>query len=188
MLTLGIPATPVMAIMMTALIIQGVQPGPLLVSRSPDVFWGVVMSMYLGNIMLLVLNLPLIGMWVKLLKVPYAVLFPLIILFCLIGAYGATEGYEGIVFMLFFGVMGYVMRKFEYEPIPMVFALILGPLFERSVCQSLIYSHGNFGIFFRPPIALSFLVASIILFAFALLPFVKRVLKRGDSAGRVLLP
>jgi putative tricarboxylic transport membrane protein len=180
MLVLGIPSSSVMAMIMAALMSHGVQPGPLLLVKSPDVFWGVVVSMYIGNIMLLVLNLPLIGLWVKLLKIPYSVLFPMILLFCIIGAYSTASNYGDVFVMIAFGVVGYLMRKFEYEPIPMIFAFILTPLIERSFRQALIFSHGSLGIFFRPPIAFIFMSLSIILFASMLRPFIKMIVKRSS--------
>ena len=118
LLTLGIPANAVMAMLLGALIIYGMQPGPMLIKQHPDLFWGTVTSMYIGNIMLLVLNLPLIGIWVKILKIPYPVLFPLILLFCLIGVYSLNNNVGEIGLMLFFGGVGYLMKKFNYESAP----------------------------------------------------------------------
>jgi len=180
MLTLGLPTNPVTAMIIAALLSYGVQPGPLLITKSPDVFWGVIISMYIGNALLLVLNIPLIGIWVRMLKIRYAVLFPLILLFCLIGSYSAAGNYQDVIIMIFFGVFGYLVRKFEFEPAPLVFAFILTPLIERAFRQSLIFSHGSFWIFFRPPIALIFMITSIILFALMFLPFVKRVLLKNS--------
>jgi putative tricarboxylic transport membrane protein len=174
LMILGIPANPVMALMLAALLIHGVQPGPLLMSKHPQLFWGVVTSMYLGNAMLLVLNLPLIGLWVRLLKVPYSVMFPLILLFCLIGAYSLENSHEEIIMMIFFGVLGYLMRKFKYEAAPLVFALVLSSLIENALRQSLLMSHGSFAIFFTRPIALVFMIIGITLFLLPMLPFIKR--------------
>jgi putative tricarboxylic transport membrane protein len=180
MLTLGIPPNPVMALVMAALLCHGLQPGPLLLVKSPEVFWAVITSMYVGNVMLVILNLPLIGIWVKLLKVPYAVLFPLILLFCLIGSYSTSANYEEVIIMIIFGVIGYLMRKFEYDPVPLVFAFILTPLLERSFRQSLAMSHGGFMIFLRPPIALVFMITAFILIALLIFPLIKKgVSKRG---------
>jgi putative tricarboxylic transport membrane protein len=122
LLSLGIPPNVVMAVLFGGLLIHGIQPGPLLIQKHPDLFWGVVMSMYVGNIMLLALNLPLIGMWVKVLKVPYTILFPLILLFCLIGVYSVNNSIIDIYLMIFFGIVGYVMQKFGFEPAPLVLA------------------------------------------------------------------
>jgi putative tricarboxylic transport membrane protein len=128
LLTLGIPPNPVMALLLAALMIHGVQPGPLLIQQAPELFWGVVASMYVGNIMLLVLNLPLIGLWVKVLKIPYVTLFPLILLFCLIGAYSLNSNPYDMLTMVVFGVIGYFMRKYGYEAAPLVLAFVLGPI------------------------------------------------------------
>jgi hypothetical protein len=128
LLTMGLPSNVVMAMLLGALIIHGVTPGPLLISQHPEVFWGVVASMYLGNVMLLVLNLPLIGMWVQFLRIPYPIMMPLIILFCLIGSYTVANSVMDILFMLIFGVIGYFMKKFKYEAPPFLLAFVLGPL------------------------------------------------------------
>jgi len=174
LMILGIPANPVMALMLGALLIHGVQPGPLLMTDHPDLFWGVVTSMYLGNAMLLILNLPLISLWVRLLKVPYNVMFPLILLFCLIGSYSVEGNQEEIILMIFFGVLGYLMRKFEYEAAPLIFALVLSSLIENALRQSLLMSHGSFAIFFTRPISLVFMIIGLALFVLPMLPFVKR--------------
>ncbi len=151
LLSLGLPSSVGMAILLGAFIIHGVQPGPLLISQHPDIFWGTIASMYVGNVMLLVLNLPLIGLWVKILKVPYAVLFPLIIFFCFIGAYSLNNNIYDVLVMVIFGVFGYLMRKFEYEGAPFLLALVLGPMLENAFRQSLIY--GDPAIFFTHPIS-----------------------------------
>lgn len=158
LLSLGIPPNVVMAILFGGLLIHGIQPGPLLIQKHPDLFWGVVMSMYLGNMMLLALNLPLIGMWVKVLKVPYKILFPLILLFCLIGVYSVNNSVMDIYLMILFGIVGYVMQKFGFEPAPLVLAYVLSPMLETALRQSLNISGGNFGIFFSRPISLACLI------------------------------
>ena len=163
LLTLGIPANPVMAILLGALMIHGLQPGPLLIKNAPDVFWGTIVSMYLGNGMLLVLNLPLIGLWVKVLKVPYYLLYPLILLFCLIGAYSVDNSTGDVILMLIFGVLGFLMKKFQYEGAPMILALVLGQKLETSFRRSLIMSQGDFSIFVVRPISLGFLIIAILL-------------------------
>ncbi len=184
MLTLGIPANPVMALIMAALLSHGLQPGPLLMVKSPDVFWAIIISMYVGNIMLVILNVPLIGIWVKLLKIPYAVLFPLILLFCLIGAYSTSSNAEDVIIMIIFGVLGYLMRKFEYEPVPLVFAFILTPLLERALRQSLVMSDGGFAIFLRPPIALGFMIVAFVLVVLLILPIVRNRLPKAGGLQR----
>jgi putative tricarboxylic transport membrane protein len=173
MLTMGIPCNVVLAILMGALMVHGVTPGPRLLLDHPRIFWGVVGSMYIGNVMLLVLNLPLIGMWVRLLKVPYSILFPFIFLFCLIGAYTVGNNVYDVYIMILFGILGYVMKKYDYEPAPLVLAFILGPMFENAFRQSLIISGGNPLIFLTRPIAATFLLISFVLLVS---PFALRIL------------
>jgi putative tricarboxylic transport membrane protein len=163
MLTMGIPCNVVLAILMGALMIHGVIPGPRLLEEHPRIFWGVVGSMYIGNSMLLLLNLPLIGMWVRLLKMPYSVLFPFIFLFCLIGAYTVGNNVQDVYIMILFGILGYLMKKYDYEPAPLVLAFVLGPMFENAFRQSLIISGGSPLIFLTRPIAAIFVVISFFL-------------------------
>ena len=163
LLTLGIPANPVMAILLGALMIHGLQPGPLLMKNAPDLFWGTIVSMYIGNGMLLVLNLPLIPMWVKVLKVPYYLLYPLILLFCLIGAYSLDNTVADIIIMLIFGILGFLMKKLRYDGAPMILALVLGQKLETSLRRSLIMSQGDFSIFITRPISLGFLITAVLL-------------------------
>lgn len=162
LLTLGIPCNVVMAILVGAFMIHGIAPGPLLLKEHPQLFWGVIGSMYIGNVLLLVLNLPLIGIWVKLLKVPYTILFPLILLFCIIGSYSLNNSIWDIEVITFFGVLGYLMKKFDYPPAPLIMALVLGPMFELALQQSLIMSKGSPIIFFSRPISSAFFIVSII--------------------------
>jgi len=163
LLTLGIPSTVIMALFMGALIIHGVQPGPLLMREHPDIFWGVIVSMYIGNVILLVLNLPLIGVWVKMLSIPYAILFPLIILFCIIGAYSVNGSYQDIIVLMIFGGIGYLIRKLKFEAAPLILGFILGPMIEVAFRQSLLISSGSFSIFISRPISLGFFVISLVL-------------------------
>jgi putative tricarboxylic transport membrane protein len=163
LLTLGIPCNAVMAILLGALMIHGLQPGPLLMTRAPDLFWGTIVSMYIGNVMLLVLNLPLIGLWVKVLKIPYYLLYPLILLFCLIGSYSLNNNAAEVVIMLIFGVVGYLMRKFRYDGAPLILALVLGPMLEEAFRQSLMLSKGDFSIFVSRPLSLAFLITAVLL-------------------------
>jgi len=163
LLTLGIPANPVMAILLGALMIHGLQPGPLLMKNAPDLFWGTIVSMYIGNGMLLILNLPLIPMWVKVLKVPYYLLYPLILLFCLIGAYSLDNTVADIIIMLIFGILGFLMKKLRYDGAPMILALVLGQKLETSLRRSLIMSQGDFSIFITRPISLGFLITAVLL-------------------------
>jgi putative tricarboxylic transport membrane protein len=173
LLTLGIAPNVVMAVLLGAFLVHGVQPGPLMIREHPEIFWGVIASMYVGNAMLLVLNVPLIGLWVQLLRVPYAVLFPLILLFCVIGVYSVSGNPWDTVLMLVFGVVGYLMKKFEYEPAPLVLAYVLGRLAEESIRQSLLLSRGDPAIFVTRPLAAVFLVAAGVVI---LLPFVAPML------------
>lgn len=175
LLSLGIPPNAVMALLMGAFIIHGLRPGPLLLQEHPDVFWGIVTSMYIGNVMLLILNLPLIPLWVRLLKVPYYLLFPWIVLFCVMGIYSVNNNYMDIVVMGIFGMVGYLMRKFEYEPAPLVLAFVLGEKLEEVIRQSLIYSRGSFSIFVRRPMAAAFLAVALVL---TLSPLLSGYLKR----------
>jgi putative tricarboxylic transport membrane protein len=174
LLTLGIPANAVMAMLLGALTIYGMQPGPMLIKEHPDLFWGVVTSMYIGNLMLLVLNLPLIGIWVKILKIPYEYLFPLILLFCLIGAFSLNNSVGEIGLMLFFGGVGYLMKKFDYEAAPLVLAMVLGPMMENALRQSLIMANGSAGIFFSRPISLGVVLLVLALLILPMLPWVKK--------------
>ncbi len=165
LLTLGIPASPVMALMLGALVIFGLQPGALLMTRNPDLFWGVIVSMYLGNVMLLVLNLPLIGLWVHVLRVPYPFLFPLIVLFCLIGAYSLSNNIFDVFIMVLFGIIGYLMKKVRFEAAPMLLGMVLGLMMEDALRQSLIMSGGSFQIFVTRPISAGFIIAALVLLA-----------------------
>ncbi len=174
LLTLGIPISPAFAMVFAALLIHGITPGPLLMVKAPNVFWGVIISMYIGNIILLILNLPLVRMWVKVLEIPYSLLFPLILIFCLIGSLSNNKLGDLFV-MLIFGIIGYLMKKFEYEPAPMIIAFILSPILELNLRQSLILSGGSFGIFFTKPISLVSLIAVGIIFLLAALPKFKLI-------------
>lgn len=174
LLTLGIPANPVMAILLGAMMIHGMQPGPMLVKEQPGLFWGAVTSMYIGNAMLLVLNLPLIGLWVKILKVPYPILFPLILLFCLIGAFSLNNSIVEVLMMVVFGLIGYLFKKFEYEAAPLVLALVLGPMLEAALRRSLLLSAGNPTIFLTRPISTVLMLISLSLLLFPLVPKVRK--------------
>lgn len=164
MLALGIPPNPVLAILFAALMIHGVAAGPLLLQKHPDIFWGVIASMYVGNIILLILNLPLIGLWVKILKIPYRLLMPLILLCCLVGCYAINNNPVEIIIMITFGIIGYILRRFGYELAPLIIALILGPLMETNFRNSLIISDGNLLIFLERPVSAVLLLFSVFLF------------------------
>jgi putative tricarboxylic transport membrane protein len=178
LLTLGIAPNVVMAVLFGAFLIHGVQPGPLLIKEHPEIFWGVITSMYVGNVMLLVLNLPLIGLWVQLLRVPYGILFPLILLFCVIGVYSESANVWDIVVMLAFGVIGLLMKRFGFEAAPLVLAFVLGRMAEESIRQSLLMSSGRFSILLTRPIATVFVVAALSVVALPMiLPPVRRMLR-----------
>jgi putative tricarboxylic transport membrane protein len=163
LLSLGLPGNAVTALLMGALIIQGVQPGPMMMSQHPDVFWGVMASMYVGNVFLLILNLPLIGLWVQLLRVPYAVLFPIILLLALVGTYSANKNFFDLYVMIGFGVIGYVLRKFDYEMGPLLLSFVLAPMLEQSLRQSMVMSSGGMAIFLARPITVTLLAISLAL-------------------------
>jgi putative tricarboxylic transport membrane protein len=170
-----------MAVLMGAFLTHGVQPGPLLMKEHPEIFWGVITSMYTGNALLLLLNLPLIGIWVKLLKVPYGILFPLILLFCLIGVFSVAGNAWDIVVMLAFAVIGYLMKKFDYEPAPLVLAFVLGRMAEESIRQSLVLSRGDLLVFFKHPISC---VSIVLAFILILSPLVRDLLKKAIGGAR----
>jgi len=179
---LGIPTSIAAALVFAALMIHGIQPGPFLVTEHPDVFWGLVASMYLGNVMLLIINLPLISLWVQVLKVPQWLLFPLILLFCIIGAYAINNALFDVGVMMLFGVLGYLMNKFGYEPAPLVLAFILGPVLEKSMRQSLRISGGSFSIFFTRPISVALLtLAALVLVSYFVLEKQRTVLDEREK-------
>src|SRR5262245_50958937 len=167
-LSLGIPGNPVTALLLGALIIQGIQPGPLFMAQRPDLFWGIVASMYVGNAFLLALNLPLVGAWAQLLRVPYRVLFPVVLLLCVVGAYSANKNAFDLWVMLGFGIGGYVLRKLEYDLAPFVIAFVLAPLLEQSLRQSLVMSPDGAMILLQRPVTALLLAASAMLAALML--------------------
>ncbi|MBI4609806.1 MAG: tripartite tricarboxylate transporter permease [Candidatus Rokubacteria bacterium] len=177
LLALGIPFAPATAVMMGALMIHGVRPGPLLIEQRPDFFWGVIVSMYIGNFMLLILNLPLVGLFASLLRVPGRFLHPLIVLFCLVGVYSINYSVFDVWVMILFGLLGYVLRKGGFEVAPLVLALVLGPVFETSLRQSLIMSRGDLAVFLRRPLAAGLLLVAL---ALVLTPLLRHV------SGRLL--
>lgn len=170
LLTLGIPSNPIMAIMMGAMIIQGIQPGAAVMTTRPDLFWGMVASMWIGNLMLVVINLPLIGIWVKLLSVPYRLLYPAIVLFCAIGVYSTSTEPFMMVLMIVFLIFGYVLLKLGCEPAPLVLGFILGPLMEENLRRSLVISRGDPMVFLDRPISASLLTAALLMIALIIFP------------------
>jgi putative tricarboxylic transport membrane protein len=174
LMTLGIPSNVVMAMLFAGLLIHNITPGPLLLKNHPDIFWGVITSMYIGNVMLLVLNLPLIGMWIQITKVPFRLLFPIIILICIVGVYNINHMVFDIWIMIISGVVGYILRKCQYEPAPLVLAYVLGPMLEHSMRQSLIISNGSFKIFLLRPISVVCLVVAAFLLITAFTGFFRK--------------
>lgn len=179
LLTLGLPSNPVTAIMLAAIIIHGLTPGPLLVSQNPELFWGVITSMVVGNAMLLIINLPLIPIWVKILRIPYIYLFPAILLFCIVGVYAAANKISDAGVMLIFGIIGYFLNKLDYEPAPLILGMVLGPMFENSFIQSLRISYGSPWVFLNRPISLGLLIGGGLFF---LIPFLLRFKEIGGGA------
>jgi putative tricarboxylic transport membrane protein len=161
--TLGIPASPTVAVLMGAFLMNGLIPGPFLFREQPQLVWGVIASFFIGNIMLLILNLPLIGIWVKMLKIPYTILFAIILTFMIIGAYGVDNSAFDIVVMIIFGFLGYILKKFDFPMAPIILTLILGPNMERSLRRSMEMSQGDFSILFASPLSAILLIVSVII-------------------------
>ncbi|MCZ8078488.1 MAG: tripartite tricarboxylate transporter permease [Rhodobacteraceae bacterium] len=174
LLTLGIPANPVMALMVGAMIIQGIVPGPNVASEQPALFWGVIASMWIGNLMLVVLNLPLIGLWVRLLKVPYHILFPIIMAFCSIGVYSVNSNVYDLYAVAFFGLIGYVLIKLRCEPAPLLLGFVLGPMLEENLRRAMILGRGDATVFLTRPISLTLLVLTVLVLVVVLLPSIRK--------------
>ncbi len=179
MLTLGIPSNPVMALMIGALMIQGISPGPQVMTDNPDLFWGLIASMWIGNLMLVILNLPLIGVWIKLLTLPYRYLYPSILVFMGIGVYTLSNNSFDLLMMALFGLLGYVCYKLECEPAPMILGFILGPLMEENLRRAMLMSRGDPLVFVQAPISACFIIASLILLVFMAMPVFR---KKRDEA------
>ena len=174
MLTLGIPGNPTMALMIGALMIHGIAPGPRVMTDRPGMFWGLIASMWIGNLMLVVLNLPLVGLWAKLLRVPYRLLYPAIIVFCCIGAYTINTKPFDLFVMAFFAVFGYVALKLDCEPAPLVLGFVLGPMMEENLRRALLISRGDPMVFVTEPISLAFLVAAVLLLIVIAAPAIRK--------------
>jgi len=173
LLTMGIPTNPLMALMIGALMIQGIQPGPSMIREQPTLYWGLVASMWIGNLMLVVINLPLVGIWVSLLKIPYRLLFPAIILFCCIGAYASTNSVFSVWLMLFWGALGYFFNKVGVHPAPMVLGFVLGPILEENFRRAMLLSGGDPMIFVQRPISATLLVVSAVLLMILIFPAIR---------------
>ncbi|MBK8768328.1 MAG: tripartite tricarboxylate transporter permease [Burkholderiaceae bacterium] len=178
MLTLGIPSNAVMALMVGAMIIQGIEPGPEVMTKRPDLFWGMVASMWVGNLMLVIINLPLIGMWVSLLRVPYRLMYPAIVLFCCIGVYTLNNSTFEVVMAATFGLMGYGLMKFGFEPTPLLLGFVLGPLMEENLRRAMRYAQGDPIVFVERPLSAALLAVAALLLIVVLLPAIRK--KRED--------
>jgi putative tricarboxylic transport membrane protein len=174
LLTLGIPPNAVMALMVGAMTIHGVIPGPQVMTKNPGLFWGMIASMWIGNLMLLVINLPLVGLWVRLLRVPYRLMFPAILLFCCIGIYSINNNPFDVFFTAFFGFVGYALIKFGLEPAPMLLGFVLGRLLEEKLRQALVLSRGSMTTFVERPVSAGLLLLAALVLVIALLPAVRR--------------
>jgi putative tricarboxylic transport membrane protein len=174
LLTLGIPPNAVMALMVGAMTIHGIIPGPLVMTKSPTLFWGMIASMWIGNLMLLIINLPLIGMWVKLLKVPYRLMFPTILIFCCIGIYSVDNTPADVIVTAFFGFFGYALYKFGFEPAPLLLGFVLGKLLEEKLRQAMILSRGSLMTFVESPVSLGLLIIAAIIVVLAVLPTIRK--------------
>jgi putative tricarboxylic transport membrane protein len=174
LLTLGLPAHPVMALMVGAFIIQGITPGPNVIVKEPALFWGLIVSMWVGNLLLVMLNLPLIGIWVKFLSIPYRMLFPAIVAFACIGTYALNLNPFDVFAIVFFGILGYFLIKLGCEPAPLLLGFILGPLLEQHLRRALIISHGDPTVFLTRPVSLALVIAAVIVLLIAVMPSIRR--------------
>jgi TctA family transporter len=174
LLTLGIPPNAVMALMVGAMMIHGIVPGPQVMTDKPDLFWGLIASMWIGNLMLVLLNLPLIGIWIRLLRVPYHLLYPAILVFCCIGVYSVNQSATEVMFAAGFGVLGYVFIKLRCEPAPLLLGFVLGPLMEENLRRALLLSRGDPTVFLTRPLSLALLLAALALVVMLVLPAVRQ--------------
>lgn len=172
-LTLGIPGSATMALMLGAMIVHNIQPGPQVMTNNPELFWGLIASMWIGNLMLVILNLPLIGIWVKLLSVPFRLLFPAIILFCCIGVYSVQNSVFDIYLAAGFGLFGYILRKFECEPAPLMLGFVLGPMIEENFRRALVLSKGDFSVFVTRPLSATLLAIAVAMVVLVALPAIR---------------
>jgi putative tricarboxylic transport membrane protein len=174
MLSLGIPPNALMALMIGAMMVHGITPGPEIITKQPALFWGLIASMWIGNLMLVILNLPLIGIWVRLLQVPYRYLFPSILILCCIGTYTLSSSVGDVLVMTAFGIIGYALRKLDCEPAPLLLGLVLGPMLEENFRRAMVLSEGDWSVFVRRPISLGFLTLSAALLLTMMLPNIRR--------------
>jgi TctA family transporter len=183
LLTLGIPSNAVMALMIGAMMIQGIAPGPQVMTEKPQLFWGMIASMWIGNLMLVVLNLPMIGLWIKLLTVPYRFLYPSILVFMAVGVFSLSNNPFDVLLMAIFGILGWVCAKLECEPAPMILGFILGPLMEENLRRAMLLSRGDPIVFFTKPISATFLIISIILLVIIALPNIRKKREEAFQEG-----
>jgi putative tricarboxylic transport membrane protein len=174
LLTLGIPPNAVMALMVGAMTIHGIVPGPQVMVKQPELFWGMIASMWLGNLMLVIINLPLVGLWVSLLRVPYRLLFPSIVVFCCIGIYSINNSATDVLIAAAFGLVGYWLTKHEFEPAPLVLAFVLGPLMEENLRRAMVLARGDVTVFLTRPISAGLLMAAAALLVIAVLPMIRK--------------
>jgi putative tricarboxylic transport membrane protein len=182
MLALGVPSGPIPAVMIAAMMVHGIAPGPLLIAQQPELFWGFIASMYVGNLVLLILNLPLVGIFINVLRVPYPLLYPAILMFCVLGVYAVNGSVVDVGIMTAMGALGYLLRKFDFETAPVVLGLILAPMMEMSFRQSLSLSSGSYQVFVNRPIALAMLMVGL---ALLLLSAVSFLMKKMDWRGKL---
>ena len=174
LLSLGIPPNAVMALMVGAMMVQGIVPGPQIISKQPDLFWALVASMWIGNLMLVIINLPLIGIWVKLLSIPYRLLYPCILMFCCIGIYSINNSTFDVIMAGAFGIVGYWMIKYDFEPAPLALGWVLGPLLEENLRRAMLLSHGDVTVFVTRPISAGLLFFAFLLVVAAVLPSIRK--------------
>ncbi len=179
MLTLGIPSNPVMALMIGAMIMQGIQPGPAVITEQPALFWGLIASMWIGNLFLIILNLPLIGLWVRLLRVPYPILYPVILTFCAIGIFSLNGSTFDLFLMPLFALFGYILIKLGCEPAPLLLGYIIGPMMEEYLRRALLLARGDGTVFITRPLRACLLGLAILTLMFVLLPSIRR--KRDEA-------
>jgi TctA family transporter len=182
-LTLGIPGSATMALMLGALTIQGIAPGPQVMTSKPDLFWGLIASMWIGNLMLVVLNLPLVGLWVRLLKIPYRWLFPSIIMFCAIGNFSINNSAMDVYLCALFGILGYTLVKLQCEPAPLILGYVLGPLMEENLRRALLISRGDPTVFVTRPISGAFMALSLFVLIIMVLPAIRRKKEQAYQEG-----
>jgi putative tricarboxylic transport membrane protein len=174
LLTLGIPPNAVMALMVGAMTIHGIVPGPQVMTKQPDLFWGMICSMWLGNLMLVIINLPLVGVWVRLLRVPYRMLYPAILIFCCIGVYSINNASADVYMTAIFAVIGYALSKHDFEPAPMLLGFILGPLMEENLRRAMLIARGDATVFITRPISAGLLLVATALLVIAILPMIRQ--------------